>query len=180
MHGTIFTELQKYVTTKLGADAWKALLRESAVPTRVYLPIREYPDAELVALVATASRITEIPVPALLKDYGEFIAPDLIKMYRAYINPQWKTLDLLEHTEEQIHVRVRDDHKGASPPYLTTTRLSPTEAMVHYTSTRKLCAVAEGIALGIARYYGETIELTQERCMHRGDQTCEIRVRLVA
>lgn len=179
MHGSIFAELQKYVTAKLGAEAWKALLRESGVPTRVYLPIREYPDQELVALVNTAHRLTGVPVPELLQDYGEFIAPDLVKMYKAYIRPEWRTLDLIQHTEEQIHTRVRVDHRGAAPPYLTADRVGPDEVMVHYTSERKLCAVAVGIAHGIAKYFGEAVNVTQLTCMHRGDASCELSVKLV-
>ena len=180
MHGTIFTELQKFVTTSLGVEAWRTLLRESGVPTRLYLPTRDYPDAELVALVTTASRVTGTPVPDLLRAYGAFIAPALIKMYRSYIAPEWRTLDLIQFTEEQIHVRVRTDHAGATPPYLTATRVSPQEVMVHYTSERKLCAVAEGIADGLASHFGERVEVSQPRCMHRGDAACDISVRLLS
>ena len=179
MHGSIFAELQKFVTTNLGAEAWRTLIRESGVPTKIYLPIREYPDEELVALVSTASRITGTPVPKLLFDYGVFIAPDLLKMYRSYIRPEWRTLDVIEHTEEQIHVRVRVDHEGAAPPYLTATRLNPDEIMVHYISQRKLCAVAEGVAHGMAKHFDEKVETTQRTCMHRGDESCEILVRRI-
>ena len=179
MHGSIFAELQKFVTFHHGADAWRHLVRESGVPTKVYLPIRAYPDEELVALVSTASQMTGTPVPELLWSYGEFIAPDLIKMYRAYMKPEWRTLDVIEHTENQVHVRVRVDHEGAAPPYLTATRLGPDEVMVHYISQRKLCTVAEGVAHGMAKHFGERVETSQKTCMHRGDPQCEILVRRV-
>jgi hypothetical protein len=41
-----------------------------------------------------------------------------------------------------------------------------------------MCSLARGIAVGVAGHYGETIELDEETCMHRGDPSCRIRVRL--
>jgi hypothetical protein len=101
-------------------------------------------------------------------------------MYRAYILPEWKTLDVIEHTEERIHKMVRLQHKGARPPYLSTTRRSADEIVVHYASERKLCSLAKGFATGIARHYGETLQITDLTCMHRGAPTCEILIRRTA
>jgi predicted hydrocarbon binding protein len=173
MHGTIFVELEKFVTSQLGEGAWAKLKTEAGISAaRSYRPTFIYPDEELVALVGAGSRITGIPVPELLESYGEFIAPDLLAMYRGAIEPSWRTLDLIEHTEESIHTVVRVDHQGAAPPYLRAERRGPNEVAVTYTSPRKLCAVARGISRGIARHYGESIEITDVRCMHRGDEDC--------
>ena len=61
MQGIIFTELRKYVETNLGDDAWQQLLAASHLRTRNYLPTGEYPDAEAMALVASAARLTGRP-----------------------------------------------------------------------------------------------------------------------
>lgn len=177
MHGTIFTELQKYVQTKLGAPAWQQLMSAAGIERESYAPFEIYPDSEVVALVGTASRITGAPVPTLLEDFGEFIAPDLLEMYWAAIDPAWRTLDVIEHTEETIHAVVRIDHKGALPPYLKAERTAPNEVLVVYSSPRRLCAVARGITRGIARHYGDQVTVTDETCMHRGDPDCRIRIR---
>lgn len=177
MHGTIFAELQKYVTTKLGDEAWQNLKREAGVTREHYDPLETYPDEEVGALVGTASRITGIPAPALLDDFGEFIAPDLLDMYWALIQPEWRTLDVLEQTEKTIHEVVRLNHKGATPPYLHATRTAPDEVIIVYDSPRRLCFVAKGIARGIAKHYGETIAIDETACMHRGDAACRIVVK---
>jgi hypothetical protein len=179
MHGSIFAELQKFVTSNLGAEAWRTLIRESGVPTKIYLPIREYPDEELVALVATASRITGYPGPQA--------AVGLRRLHRAR-PPQ----DVpLVHPPRVAHAGRHRAHRGADPragarrprgggsPYLTATRLAPDEIMVHYISQRKLCAVAEGVAHGMAKHFGERVETSQRTCMHRGDDSCEILVRRI-
>jgi hypothetical protein len=96
------------------------------------------------------------------------------------VKPEWKTLDLIEHTEERIHKIVRLRHTGARPPYLTTERRGPREIVIHYSSARRMCALAKGIARGIARSYNESITIADVRCMHRGDPTCEIVVTAAA
>jgi hypothetical protein len=37
-----------------------------------------------------------------------------------------------------------------------------------YSSPRKLCAFAIGIARSVAKQFNETIEVTQTKCMHNG------------
>jgi predicted hydrocarbon binding protein len=173
MHGTIFTELEKFVGARLGDGAWTRLKDAAGIePGKTYEVFSTYPDEEVTALVTTASTTTGIPVPALLEDFGEFIAPDLLEMYWGAIGPEWRTLDVIEHTESTIHTVVRMDHRGATPPYLHATRTGENEVTVLYTSPRRLCAVAKGICRGIAKHYQETIEITDVRCMHRGDADC--------
>jgi predicted hydrocarbon binding protein len=180
MHGIVFGELKQYVTTRLGDSAWGELLAATAAGPKLYLAVQEYPDEELGAILAAASKKTSQPIAALLEDFGEFIGGDLVRMYRAYVKPEWKSLDVIEHTEERIHKMVRLQHNGARPPYLTTTRVSEDEIVVHYASARRLCALAKGIARGIARHYGETLSVTDRTCMLRGAATCEIVVRRTA
>jgi hypothetical protein len=173
MHGTIFVELQKYVQTKLGTEAWMTLRREAGITrNEPYDPFQSYPDEEVGALVGTASRITGTPAQALLEDFGEFIAPDLLDMYWGVIAPEWRTLDVLEHTEKTIHDVVRLNHAGATPPYLHASRNAPDEVTILYTSPRRLCSVAKGITRGIARHYEETVTIEDPRCMLRGDDDC--------
>ncbi len=85
MHGIIFSELQKYAEKKLGAGAWKKLVAEAGLGTKTYLVTSSYPDTEAVALITTASRLTNLPVPAILEDFGAFIVPSLLSIYKPLI-----------------------------------------------------------------------------------------------
>ena len=179
MHGIVFGELKQYVTARLGDAAWDELLTDAGIGPKLYLAIQEYPDHDLAAILDAASRKTGHPVGALLEDFGDFIGPHLMRMYRVYIQPEWTALDVIEHTEERIHRMVRVQHRGARPPYLSTTRRSVDEIVVHYSSERRYCALARGIARGIARHHGEMLEITDLTCMNRGAATCEILLRRV-
>jgi hypothetical protein len=174
MHGIIFTELRKYVDEKLGGQAWGQLLGAAGLKGRMYLPIQEYPDAEAVTLVTTAAQVTGIEAGVILEDFGQFIAPSLLGMYRTLVRPEWRTLDVLEFTEDTIHRVVRQRNPGAKPPELKTQRLSPTELRLTYTSHRKLCHVAKGIVRGLAKHFGEEISIEETSCMHSGAAACQI------
>lgn len=179
MHGVILSELQKFIDGRHGSLAWPAILRDAGLGTRLYSPFQTYPDAEVIAIVAAASKATGRPAGLLLEDFGEFVAPDLIALYRALIKPEWRTLDLLEHTESTIHRVVRARTQDAKPPELKVARIREHEVVINYASGRKLCAVAKGIVRGIAKHYGERISLNDTACMQRGAPQCTISVRVI-
>jgi predicted hydrocarbon binding protein len=97
-----------------------------------------------------------------------------MNMYKHLIPGDWKTLDVIEKTEETIHHVVRVQTPGAKPPVLRTVRRSEDEVVLIYGSPRKLCALAIGIARGVAKQFNETIEVTQTKCMHNGAPHCEL------
>ncbi len=178
MHGLIFVELKSFVVGKYGPEAWNAILDKAGLAGRAYLPNVVYPDADAIAIVTAASAATGLPANAILEAFGEFIAPHLIALYRAQLHPAWRTLDVLEHTEETIHRLVRLRDPGAAPPRLTARRTSPSEVVIAYESARRMCAVAIGIARGIATSFGERVDVTEPACMIKGDPRCEIIISL--
>ena len=179
MHGIIFAELKKYVTTKLGAEAWTNLLNESGIGPKIYLAFQTYPDQEAIAIVSTASKVTGGSIAAILEDFGVFITPDLMSMYKHLIKPAWRTLDLIEHTEETIHHLVRTRERGAQPPALKCSRGDTDEVIITYSSPRKMCALAVGIAKGVAKHYDEQIIVNQTSCMLEGSSSCKISIKLI-
>jgi hypothetical protein len=174
MHGIIFTELKKFVVQSYGAAAWNAVLDAAGASQRTYLPWEIYPDSEVAALVAAASIETRRPEAALMEDFGTFVAPDLLNLYGALVHPAWKTLDVLERTEETIHRVVRLKMAGADPPELRAVRSSPDEVRIEYRSRRGLCALARGIARGLALHFGERVTIDEPACMLRGDSACAL------
>jgi hypothetical protein len=129
----------------------------------MFLPISTYPDADAVAIVSAASKLMNIPAERILEDFGEFIAPDLLNMYQALVEPHWKTIELLLHTEDVVHRVVRINNKGAQPPKLQFDRLGPNELKFYYNSPRQMAAVAKGIIRGVAKHYGQTVLIREHK-----------------
>jgi tRNA A-37 threonylcarbamoyl transferase component Bud32 len=180
MHGLIFLQFQKFAQKQGGATAWESLLREAQLPLKSYSPARVYPDEEVLALVGAASRLLNMPAGAVLEAFGEFVAPELIRLYGKLIEPGWRTLDLIENTEKLIHAAVRVGNPGARPPVLDCIRSTRDELQIVYSSHRQLCGVAKGVVKGVARHYGETVRITEDACMLRGDPFCALQVTRVA
>lgn len=176
MHGIVFFELHRFADAELPEGAWDRLLEGAGLKGRFYTPLHSYPDDELMRLVASASHIAGIEAQALVRRFGAFIAPGLLQMYRHLLEPQWRTLDVIEHTEAVIHAVVRVKNPGALPPVLRVERLGPAELVLYYVSARRMCALAMGISEGLAAHFGERLLLRQERCMLRGDAECRVRL----
>ncbi len=179
MHGIVFSELRKFVEHSLGPGSWQKLLKEAGLGNRIYMAIQEYPDEEAGVLVEAAARITRKSPTAILEEFGQYIAPQLLQMYKALISPQWRTLDLIEHTEDVIHKVVRAKNPGARPAELKCQRVSPSELILVYASNRRMCALARGIARGVADHYGERLSVSETQCMHNGAPECHIRLRVM-
>lgn len=163
-----------------GEAAWRTLTDTAGLTGEIYTPLRSYPDEQIVALVGAAVQLTGADPTVLLESFGEFLAPRYLALYGKLVKPEWRTLDLLEHAENTIHRVVRLREAGAQPPRLQAQRISPTAVRINYDSPRKLCAVARGIARGIASHFSEQLTITDERCMHRGDRSCVMLFTLAA
>jgi hypothetical protein len=177
LHGLIFAELRKFTEANLGPGSWKALTDSAGLGQKSYLSTQVYPDSDVFALVSAASQTTGLPAQDLLEAFGMFIAPDLIGMFRTLLDPQWRTLDVIEHTETTIHKVVRTGHPGAQPPELQTIRRGDNEVTILYRSNRKLCSIAKGICNGLAKHFAETIAIEEPTCMLLGGAQCTIVVR---
>lgn len=179
MYGLILSQLKKYVEGNFGGGTWSAALDNAGITTKAYINIREYPDEDAAAVVAATAKQIGKPTEELLEDFGEFTASRLMDLYQPMIAPEWKTLDVIEHTEETIHQLIRRRNPGAKPPALKCTRRSNDEVVITYSSPRRMCGVAKGIAKGVAKVYEEPIRVTEKSCMHKGDANCTICVKLV-
>lgn len=177
MHGIIHLELKKFVERTFGGQAWSALVEQAGLGAEIYTPLRSYPDQQLFALLQTAVELTGIDRDTLIEQFGEFLVPTYLDVYSRLLDPSWRTLDVIEHTEETIHRVIRARQPDVAPPRLKVARPSSHEVVVTYDSDRKLCGIARGIARGLARHFQEEVSIRDLRCMLRGDPVCLISVR---
>lgn len=176
MHGIIFSELNKYVEHRLGAGAWEELLNKSQLKGHKFFPVTTYPDRELESIIAAICEKTGTTRDEVLEGFGGFIVPDLLRIYASLLNPNWKTLDLLENTETTMHRAVRYGDKQAQPPALVCERISPNLIKILYSSKRHMASFGIGIIKGIAEYFKEKIDISTNALP---DDKTEITVKLL-
>src|SRR5688500_2593838 len=109
MKGIIFNQLEVMVTTAFGPDAWDALLQQTDLRTseKYFVGPRNYPDEDLFALVATASRITGRSPEDLIHSFGQFLFPALAGAYPTFIKPGMNAKSFLMTVDRVIHIEVR-------------------------------------------------------------------------
>lgn len=178
MHGLIFFYMQKFADylSMSGGDAGGLRATVVREPGR-YQPSGVYPDIEAMQILESLSAEVSRPLPAIVQEFGEFLAPSLVKVAGPWIDPSWRTLDLIQNTESLIHSMVRTAKPGAEPPVLETVRVSADELQLVYSSRRRLCVLATGLMRGMARHFGEKIEVCETSCMLNGDAFCSFTVR---
>lgn len=174
MNGIVFIEIGKFAQSRLGPQTWRDAVAAAGIPAHMYYRVADYPDDEALALLsALAARLQE-PLQSVLESLGEFIVPDLLRMSRYWVKPEWKTLDLIENTEHTIHETLRQEGSQTNPPRLRSRRTGPGEVVVTYDSPRRMCSLAKGIIAGVARHYGETVTISEPSCMLKGAAHCEL------
>lgn len=171
MHGYIIYELKKYITERFGEEVWKKINTKENYKYNLIVATKPYPDTDVFNIVNDALEITGEKPNNFLQDFGYYISPVLITNYKAFIKPDWKTIDLLENTENTIHTVVRRDISG-TPPRLETRREGNNRIEITYRSARKMCAFAKGIIYGIANHYHEKVLIKEKSCMNKGDEYC--------
>jgi len=178
MYGVIFDFLREYVTERHGGDTtWKALLAATGNPYRVYFPVKEYPDEEMVDLANGAAEMLSLPLNDVLEDFGSYVGPRLISFYKVFFTgDQWNTFDVIEIAGSRIHDTIHRHNPTRKPPDLSAQRESDDLLVVHYHSQRRLCPVVRGIIRGLGEKYGERFDIDETQCMHHGADECVMRV----
>ncbi|HEY1688487.1 MAG TPA: heme NO-binding domain-containing protein [Solirubrobacteraceae bacterium] len=175
MKGIVFDLLEEIVAREHGDRTWDQLLERAGVEG-VYTSLGNYPDSELMKLVAVATEMFEIPVPDVVRWYGRNAMPLLADRYPGFFEPHTDARSFVLTLNEIIHPEVRKLYPGADTPDFTFDASQPQHLTMEYRSKRQLCALAEGLLYGAADHYGQSIEIEQPECMNRGDQRCLIQI----
>ncbi len=177
MLGLIYAQYKKYIQQTYGVPYWDNMLVSSSIANIDYNIAIPYPDDHLLDLLRAVVSINGSSREEEEHKFGFFLGHELIKLYGSYIKPNWKTLDLLENAEHYMHEFVRSNNPEASPPVLTTKRVSDIKVTIHYNSHRQLLRLAVGIIQGIADYFGESEILSVDIASYAKTMKSKISVR---
>jgi hypothetical protein len=175
MKGIVFNLLEEIVVREHGEDTWELLLDAAGVDG-VYTSLGNYPDEDLLALVAAASQALALPAEDVVRWYGRHALPLLAERYPAFFAPHTDARSFVLTLNEIIHPEVRKLYPGADTPAFAFDASDPHRLVLDYRSSRRLCAFAEGLLLGAGDFYGQTVAVEQSACMNRGDDRCLIAI----
>ncbi len=163
MHGIIHSELKRFIIKKHNYSTWTSVLQEAKLESKSFLISSAYPDTDAIAIINTAAKLTGTDVHDIHVEFGKFIVPTLVKLYGAFIRPNWKTKEMFLNTENTIHRVVRMRNAGAEPPELFFEDAGENKLNFLYKSKRNMSGIAIGIMHGMANYFNETIDIRTEK-----------------
>jgi len=176
--GVILLGFQNYVRERLGEEVWRTVQNEAGIGDRVYLPSQMYPGEELHALVTSVSRLTGMSTPLVLESFGDKLAAELLRVFGGLLDPKWRVLDVLAHSEELVERMAQRSGDLAPQSPLTGRWGREGEVVLIYQSHLKNCALVKGIVRGIGANLEQPVLFEETRCMNAGATACELAVRL--
>lgn len=176
MHGSIFVLLKRFIESTYDFSTWIRLTEEAGITHGPYQMHEMYLTREMFAILQAAADLTGEPFYDIMESYGEFLVPDLLMVYKKYVQPEWRTYEMLLHTEEAMHGAVKREDSRTNPPKLLVTKKGNRQLIVDYYSKRRMDAMAVGIIKGIARYYNESDKVQVTRTTAAGEERVQIKV----
>lgn len=175
MKGIIFNIVESVVVAEHGIDAWDDVIDESGV-LGAYTSLGTYPDSDLLAIAGVVADRAQTTPSNVMRHVGHQGLSRIYDRYPQFFTPHSDVISFLLTVDEIIHPEVRSLYPGADVPRFTYNLVGDTTLELTYQSRRKRCDFAEGMILGAAEHYGQTVEITQTRCMMLGDDECVLRV----
>jgi hypothetical protein len=178
MKGVVFDILRDMVEEHYGLEGWQAILDASG-SNGIYVASKTYDDSELMGLVASASKITQIPSDDLIFAFGEYMVSGFHQRFPHFFIEAESFIKFLVSVDKIIHVEVRKLYPDAGLPTFDYCDEEPTKLTMIYKSPRKLCRLAEGLISGSAKHFNQNYELTHDVCMHTNSDHCELNIQIV-
>ena len=169
MKGVVFTEFLDMVEGLFSADMVDDIIEDSAVPSGgAYTSIGTYPHQEMVALIGALSQRSAMPVPDLLRAYGQHLFGRFYASYPSFFTDVHDALSFLAGIEDIIHAEVLKLYPDAQLPRFETEHRSDNQLVLLYESNRHFEDLAEGLMLGCIAHFAERIDIERESTEHGG------------
>lgn len=114
-----------------------------------------YPISELFTIMAEGARLGEVQYTEFQEKFGKFLVPDLLLVFKRFINPAWRTYDMLQHIGSHMHGGIRQENSNTNPPPLHVSKVGKNLLILDYYSKRRMAGFAIGIIKGLACYFNE-------------------------
>jgi len=177
MKGIINRGIQEMVEASYGTEIWENIKCLAGCEEPFFAVSLDYPDGMTFALVKAVSDVSGMPVETVLAEYGKYVVQHTLKKhYPTYFTLAGTSPREFLLSRERIHSQATPRISKAAPPKFTYEELPDGRLLIHYDSSRKLCAVLRGLILGVGMLFRQELEVRETTCMHKGDRQCTVEV----
>jgi hypothetical protein len=173
MKGVVFTQFVEMVETTYGAQLADQIIEAANLPSGgAYTAVGTYNHEELIRMVEELSDATGTPAADLVRHFGRCLFARFVESYPQFFVGIENSFTFLRRVDSYIHFEVRKLYPDAQLPSFQSNELGDGCMELIYSSPRPFADLAEGLILGCAEHFGESIELIREPCQdHRGAAT---------
>lgn len=163
MKGIIFREFLDMVEDRFGDEIVDQIIEESNLPNDgAYTSVGTYPHEEMVQLVVSLSKATQIAAPTLLNVFGEHAFGRFALGYPHMFIGIDDAFSFLEEIQENIHVQVLKLYPEAQLPFIEIISRNEDQLEMLYTSDRKMADLALGLINGCLNHFNEKADIESE------------------
>lgn len=163
MKGVVFTEFLEMVEQRFSADMAEDIIDDAQLPHGgVYTAVGTYPHGEIVAMVVALSQRAGVPVPDLIRAFGEYLFGRFAQGYPRFFAGVNDAFSFLAGIEDIIHAEVLKLYPDAELPRFTVEHHDANRLVLLYRSPRHFEDLAEGLMHGCAAHFGEPIEVVRD------------------
>lgn len=161
MKGVVFTEFLEMVEDKFSANMVDDII-DDADPASggIYTAVGTYPHEEIVSLVGSLSKQTDIAVPDLVKIFGEHLFGRFTVLYPDFFTDKTDVFDFLESVETYIHIEVKKLYPDAQLPTFDTRREGNNTLIMYYNSPHPFATLADGLLKGCIAHFNIEANIT--------------------
>lgn len=162
MKGMVFTEFLEMVEAKFSADMVDDII-DDANPASggAYTSVGTYSHEELVDMVVALSNRTQIPVPVLVRTFGEHVFGVFARSFQQFFEGVPDALTFLSGIEDIIHAQVIKLYPDAQLPKFDCVRDGNQLTMIYH-SDRHLADLAEGLIMGCGQHFGDNLTIQRD------------------
>lgn len=175
MKGVVFNVVQDVVEEQLGADAWDDAIDRAGVDG-TYTSLGNYPESDLDQLVVSIAEAAHLSRDEVLVFSGRHGFSHFRSRHAELVAAFSGWQDVVKHLDDIIHPEVEKIYPGTDAPSFLVLTSTATSLTMVYSSKRELCPLAEGLLLGLGDWFGKTLDVVHDECVHRGDERCVISV----
>lgn len=177
MLGYPLKTLLSAIENRYGREAVVQTLAEAELPAdRMYRLNEPYAESEAQRLTVAASRRLSV------EDIAEAFFTDTLMRFPTWYEMCRTSREFLE-MQPEIHNTFavglqRPEQRDAVRDKFRLEKLDD-ELVVHYRSPNRMCDIYKAIAQRVFQHYHDKANIDEPRCMKRGNDECELRIRWI-
>jgi predicted hydrocarbon binding protein len=180
MIGLIQKILLDLVEEQAGPEAVRDVKRSAGVPPdRIFRIGEVYSDLEWQNLLSAACRVLHANEDEVMEQYADVFGRDALVRFSKWFEMSANSREFLErqitiHNVFASGVVDPNSRKAVVDKFRIET--FDDKIVTHYRSPNKLCALYKALARWMFNHYADDAVIEETKCMHRGDEECEIHV----